>query len=62
MTLNTKKAVTIAICVLLFFVILVHQLIYFGKFIELNDLLHHEGLAFILFSFAVGLGLGEIFE
>jgi hypothetical protein len=50
-----NRRIAAAICFVLFLAILIHQIVFYGVFVDLKDVLHHEFFAFVLLAFGIGL-------
>ena len=58
----SSRKIASVLCILVFLIILLHQLIFYGVLIESKDVLHHEFFAFVFLSFGAGLLFGGELE
>ena len=57
-----RKQILGIICMLVCPIVLLHQFVFYGKLLELKDVLHHEWFAFVFLAFGIGLLIGEGLE
>ena len=53
-----KPARLAQLCLILSFLVMFDQLLFWGYWFELKDFLHHEAIAASLFFFGIGLWMG----
>lgn len=58
----SRKTVIALLCICVFFLILLHQFLVYGSFLELKDVLHHEFFAFLFLAFGAGVLFSEGLE